>query len=146
MVSSVLSSAKTISLAKASVNRSNTVNVIVDRCRSLKMTQKDMATASSISRSRAIYVAKNGAPGQNRTDTPLRERDFESRASTSSATGAPEVNLRGFYHRSSETTILNRGRFSIFYLLGPARNRRALTMVFAPLGRCTGLKHHLCCA
>lgn len=29
-----------------------------------------------------------GAPGPNRTDTPLRERDFESRASTSSATGA----------------------------------------------------------
>ena len=31
---------------------------------------------------------KNGAPSRNRTDTPLRERDFESRASTSSATGA----------------------------------------------------------
>ena len=30
-----------------------------------------------------------GALGRNRTDTPLRERDFESRASTSSATRAP---------------------------------------------------------
>ena len=29
-----------------------------------------------------------GAPRQNRTGTPLRERDFESRASTNSARGA----------------------------------------------------------
>lgn len=31
---------------------------------------------------------KDGAPRRNRTGTPLRERDFESRASTSSARGA----------------------------------------------------------
>ena len=31
----------------------------------------------------------SGAPGENRTPTPLRELDFESSASTSSATGAP---------------------------------------------------------
>ena len=30
----------------------------------------------------------SGAPGENRTPTPLRELDFESSASTSSATGA----------------------------------------------------------
>jgi hypothetical protein len=30
----------------------------------------------------------SGAPGENRTPTPVKERDFESRASTSSATGA----------------------------------------------------------
>ncbi len=33
-------------------------------------------------------TVKNGAPGENRTPTPLRELDFESSASTSSATGA----------------------------------------------------------
>lgn len=31
----------------------------------------------------------SGAPRETRTPTPLRETDFESAASTSSATGAP---------------------------------------------------------
>ena len=34
---------------------------------------------------------QDGAPRRNRTGTPLRERDFESRASTSSARGAREL-------------------------------------------------------
>ena|GEM_PF-6804330 len=46
-----------------------------------------------------------GAPSRNRTDTPLRERDFESRASTNSATGATGGLRRHNTHRAPLVNI-----------------------------------------
>ncbi len=43
----------------------------------------------------------DGAPGLTRTGTPLRETDFESVASTNSATGAPKRGARAGRHSAS---------------------------------------------
>ncbi|GEM_PF-21203 len=59
-------------------------------------------------RSELLRNKKSGAPRRNRTGTPLRERDFESRASTSSARGAngsDHLIVAAIYAKAVSTSI-----------------------------------------
>lgn len=58
-----------------------------------------------------MHKTENGAPGRTRTSTPVRTADFESTASTNSATGA----LTGENRASSgamigRTTLRSKGK------------------------------------